>query len=203
MASTRFFNDPHKVKTHVENSSYAGKYYLNPPAVEGGAYMPYQEDPHIRLQGWGANMMTNSIGIENELKGLTRRIQRDDPETVSYGGGSSQFADILFSSKIKYPNERKLNADETRASNPAWLLRGIEIPRWEDPILNPQAFAERQTVNELILPPPTLDEWGNITVPDNGININTRILEKDNYRPDYFTEPPAVIPAIPLSYPFI
>ena len=51
--------------------------------------------------------------------------------------------------------------DESRATHPAWKYRDLEQMRWEEPILNPQANLEKKFPN----------------------NLQSRILEKDNYKP--------------------
>lgn len=156
MSLTRFHDDPVRVQKQTEDSSYMGKYFLNTPG--NGSQMAYQEDPHIRLQQWGANLMNNSMNIESDLRGLTRHLNHDSMKENEYT------INAVNKTAIVYPDTREfLTVDETRSSNPAWLLRGIEIPRWEDPMLNPQANLEKQFYD----------------------NIQTRILEKDNYRVPY------------------
>jgi len=152
MSFTRFYDDPYRVLYRTENSSYTGKYFLNTPS--NGCNMPFQEDPHLRLQYWGANMMTDSIKIEDDLRGTTRKLNRDTLNENEYIRNSTK------TSNINYPNSRELNVDESRSSCPAWTLRGIEIPRWEEPFLNPQNNLEKKF----------------------HCNIQTRILEKDFYR---------------------
>ena len=57
----------------------------------------------------------------------------------------------------------KPTVDESRASCPAWQFRDIQNDRWEFPILNPQHGLEKGFNN----------------------NIQTRILEKDNFKSTY------------------
>lgn len=155
MSLTRFHDDPVRVQKQTEDSSYMGKYFLNTPG--NGSHMAFQEDPHIRLQRWGANLLGNSMNVESDLRGLTRRLNHDSINENSYTMNRSNYSSPV------YPDSRDLTVDETRSSNPAWLLRGIEIPRWEQPILNPQANLEKHFYD----------------------NIQTRLLEKDNYRAPY------------------
>ena len=51
--------------------------------------------------------------------------------------------------------------EESRCTHPAWMYKDLEQPRWELPWVNPQANLEFQFPN----------------------NIQTRILEKDYYKP--------------------
>jgi len=156
MSLTRFYDDNVRVQKHTEDSSYMGKYFLNTPS--NGSQMPYQEDPHIRLQNWGANMMSNSMNIESDLRCLTRPLNRDSNAQNNYTKHAAVCSLKMYQNANEY-----LYVDETRSSNPAWLLRGIEIPRWEQPFLNPQANLEKPFYE----------------------NIQTRILEKDNYSKKY------------------
>ena len=116
--------------------------------------MPLQIDPQLRLQGWGANLCTNAIHLENDFRGLTRRLNRDvlalnqyDKHTVS----SERYVYDVSSPFV----------DESRATHPAWMYREAEHNRWEHPWINPQDNFERNF------------DW----------NVQTRILEKDNYVP--------------------
>jgi hypothetical protein len=51
--------------------------------------------------------------------------------------------------------------DDSRATHPAWTYRDIEMNRWETPFLNPLDKIEKPFHN----------------------NLNTRILEKDYFKP--------------------
>ena len=54
MAFTRFRDDPHRIQKQLEESTYVGRYTLNTPGQ--GMDLPFNEDPHIRLQKWGAKL---------------------------------------------------------------------------------------------------------------------------------------------------
>lgn len=159
MASTRFYDDPARIAAFLELQTNAGRYALNVPGNAGGEYMPYQEDVHIRLQRWGANLDRNNLMIEDELRGMNRPLVPKDafvhvyeklPEAAIYDAGM-KFAQ-------KYPTANP-TTDETRATHPAWMIREAKQSRWETPFINPQANVELRFNN----------------------NIQTRILEKDTY----------------------
>lgn len=152
MSFTRFHDDNIRIQKQLEEMTYAGRYQLDTPGQ--GSSMPFQEDAQLRLQQFGANLHTNSINLESDLMGLTRKLQRDNLETNNYV--SAQVA----SQAISYATAQPF-VEESRASHPAWMYRDLEHPIWENPILNPQANLEK----------PFHD------------NIQTRILEKDSYRP--------------------
>jgi len=152
MSFTRFHDDPARIRKQVEESSFAGKYALNVPGP--GDSMPFQEDPQLRMQKWGANVQTNIVHLESDLWGLSRKLNRDIVEKNQY----QEYA--APSHKIDYPVARPF-VDESRASCPAWMFRDVEQTRWEEPIINPQYNVEKGFHE----------------------NIQTRILEKDHFVP--------------------
>jgi hypothetical protein len=119
MAFTRFKDDPDRVKKYLEETSSVGKYHLNTPG--NGLANPYIDDCHIILQKWGANLQTNSLSIENELRNM-RPLSRD---LNTYTHVTTQ----------KYHfSEKNFNIDESRASLPPWLFREKEQMRNDFPI---------------------------------------------------------------------
>jgi len=152
MSFTRFNDDEVRIEQQLKELTYVGRYQLDVPGQ--GASMPFQDDTNLRLQKWGANLRTNTINLESDLIGLTRPLQRDNIETNIYKDQK------VASSQISYSTNQPF-VEESRASHPAWMYRDLEHPRWETPIINPQANLEK----------PFHD------------NIQTRILEKDFYKP--------------------
>ena len=152
MSFTRFHDDEVRINQQLKELTFPGRYQLSVPGP--GASMPFQDDTHLRMQKWGANLRTNTINLESDLIGLTRPLQRDNVDTNNYKTQS------VNSSQISYSNQNPF-VEERRASHPAWMYRDLEHPRWETPIINPQANLEK----------PFHD------------NIQTRILEKDYYKP--------------------
>jgi hypothetical protein len=152
MSSTRFNNDAARIKKELAESTFAERYYLNTPGP--GLDLPFVEDPQLRMQTWGANLRTNTVNLESDLRGMTRKLCRDDIAKNHYKMNAAQTNAMGFSNLESF-------VDETRASQPAWLLRGSEQPRWEEPWLNPQANTEKSFVD----------------------NVQTRILNKDYFVP--------------------
>ena len=68
----------------------------------------------------------------------------------------------VSSEKLTYPNQLPY-VEESRASHPAWMYRDLEHPIWEQLIVDPQNIKH-------------------IEKPFHD-NIQTRILEKDYYKP--------------------
>ena len=152
MSFTRFHDDEIRIKKQLEQQTFPGRYQLD---VRGqGSSMPFQEDAHLNLQKFGANIRTNTINLESDLMGLTRPLNRD---LVNQNNHAIQ---AVSSSAITYKNANPI-VDESRTTHPAWKLRGLEQSRWEQPILDPQSNLEKKFPN----------------------NLQTRILEKDHFKP--------------------
>ena len=133
MAFTRFHDDPARIKKQLEISSYANRYYLDKPGQ--GTELPFMEDPHCRLQGWGANLQTNTVSLESDLLGLTRPLCRDNIDINQYTEKKAVTSTVTYRSQQPY-------TDESRATHPAFQYRDSNYARWEEPWINPQANFE-------------------------------------------------------------
>ena len=119
--------------------------------VPGNGSKPlYMDDPFIRMQKWGGNLMTNTINLESDLFGLSRNANRDDIQTNEYKRNA------VKSNFVKYDVQLP-STDQSRATHPAWELRDLEQTKLSILPLNPQA---------------------NICFTFQN-NLSTRILEKD------------------------
>jgi len=152
MAFTRFHDDPIRIQKQIDESTFTGRYMLNTPGQ--GIHMPYQNEPHLRLQRWGANITNDIINLESDFLGLSRPLNRDLIDINDYKQSAANTTHIDYSSVDAF-------VEESRASHPAWMYKDLEQPRWELPWINPQSNLELQFPN----------------------NIQTRILEKDYYVP--------------------
>jgi hypothetical protein len=153
MAFTRFHDDPQRIKKQLQISTFSERYHLDTPGQ--GIDMPFLEEPQMRLQQWGANLMTNSINLESDLRGLTRKLNRDHPCLNNYQSNA-----VTFTYQNRYASAPQF-IEESRASHPAWMYKDLEHSRWEKPFLNPQANLEKNFEN----------------------NVQTRILVKDHFKP--------------------
>lgn len=150
MAFTRFHDDPVRIAKRLDESTFSGRYQLDMPGP--GVDMPFEEEPQMRLQRWGANLRTNTIALESELRGLTRPLTKHDHlEHNNYKNNQVSTAPMAVYSKAAP------FVEESRASHPAWMYRDLEQSKWETPFLNPQQHYERKFSS----------------------NIQTRIIEKD------------------------
>lgn len=157
MAFTRFNYDDCRTKKRIQESTGSGRYILNTPgSTKENLY--FFEDPHIRLQKWGANLPKNASGhpidIASDLEGRTRKYSKYCKED------KYPFHGIEKTQRLEYKTMKSFT-EESRVTHPSYLYRDLEQTRWEYPLLNPQE---------------------NICIPFQN-NLNTRLLEKDYYRP--------------------
>lgn len=126
MSFTRFHDDPCRIQKQLQESTGPGRYMINVP---GNGLKPcFMEDPCVRMQKWGANLMTESIDLESRLMGLDRNLSRD----------CEKYDDKPIRSKrVQYPSCEPFT-DQTRASNPAWTARDLEQSHRYILPLNPQ-----------------------------------------------------------------
>ena len=122
---TRLKDDPYEIKKSLQQSTDQGLYYLNTPGI--GMNIPYIADPQIRLQSWGANLRTNSIDIENSLRGLTTPLSPLDCNK----------SNIPKSVLQKYKSNDEEITHQSRTIMPAWKLRCQESTRWDYAIPDP------------------------------------------------------------------
>lgn len=154
MAFTRFHDDPARIQKQLQQSTDPGRWILNVPG--NGETPSYMEDPHVRIQTWGGNLMTNSILLEGELRGVGRTLGRD-----CLGKDQYKNFQVSNSTSIQYPSNNILSTEESRTIMPAWTARDLEQTNWAYLPLDPQE---------------------NTCLPFHN-NISTRILEKDYYVP--------------------
>jgi len=167
MASSRLFDDEARIRKRNAIDTYKGRYVMDVPG--NGADMPFNADPHIRIQKWGANFCTNMMDINSDLRGLTRPLARDYVDI-------NEYKKFSVTPNLANPTPEITNyvTDESRATNPAWIHKEQEMHRWETPLINP--------VDLKFLKKPFYE------------NLNTRILEKDYFKPKFsrnngFTDP--------------
>lgn len=109
MAFTRTNNDEARTLKRLQQSTDVGRWILNVPG--NGIDMPFVEDPHIRIQKWGANLHTNAVNLESNLQGRHTIL---GPDLIQPRIGSSA---------LQYPKSRDLTTDQSRATLPAFTFR--------------------------------------------------------------------------------
>tara|TARA_Y100000748_G_scaffold304103_1_gene311797 strand:+ start:1860 stop:2330 length:471 start_codon:yes stop_codon:yes gene_type:complete len=79
---TRTKDKANKIQYDLNVMSYHNNYTFNTPG--NGTTLAYMTSPHIRLQKWGANVRSNMTEIEDDLRGKTRLLNRDDVDENQY-----------------------------------------------------------------------------------------------------------------------
>lgn len=120
MASTRFHDDKCRIEKQLEESTYAGRYFLNTPG--NGLNPGFISDPNIRLQKWGGVLMKNPVDLESSLIGVNKRE--------------------IIRSKKNY-NNIDWKTQPTRLTHPAWEYRHLPMKKIckSDLHYNPQQHA--------------------------------------------------------------
>lgn len=117
-------NDVSRLKKEMEMTSFSCRYHLNVPGP--GLNVGFIQDPHIRLQKWGANLYSNQIGIEHDLTNRT-----DDSYSTSY-------------SKLNRHIQHQQNTIESKTILPSWIFRdklnNHEQLSQMEPIFNQQSI---------------------------------------------------------------
>lgn len=150
MSFTRFSYDDCRVEKQLQEMTDQGRYALNVPG--NGDKPCYMEDSHIRMQKWGANLTTNTINLESDLLGLSRKLNRDCIDVNNYKKHEAETQPVF------YPSCGQVT-EQPRAVMPAWTARDLEQNNFDYLHLNPQ---------------------DNTCLPFHN-NLSTRILEKDYY----------------------
>jgi len=150
MSFTRFYDDPNRINKQLEQTTFIGRYMLDVPGQ--GMDLTFIEDPQIRMQKWGANLRNNTVNLESDLLGMTRKLNRDLVGINDYKNYSVNATENNWGTTKPF-------IEESRASHPAWMYKSLEQDRWENPILNPLDKIEKKFID----------------------NLQTRILEKDYY----------------------
>lgn len=157
MSFTRFRDDPDRIKKQLQQSTDVGRYTLNVPGPGDKPY--YVEDPYVRAQMWAGNIMTNSVDVETELFGLSRKLNRDSAENFHHDERASVAS--RTNEIIQCPVRGGSAVEQSRATHPAWMLRDVEQDNWKMLHFDPQE---------------------NVVMPFMN-NLNTRIIEKDRFVP--------------------
>lgn len=143
-----FYDEPVRISKRLQESVDAASYYMNVPGP--GHDLPFIQDPHIRLQGWSANLMMDTVNLESDLMGLTQQGKKGDVDEY--------FKHRVPQQKVTYPVKKPFT-EETRTIAPAWIYREADTSdrHWAFPILNPLNTIEPRFLH----------------------NVETRILAKD------------------------
>lgn len=152
MANTRFNYDECRTEKLLQESTDVGRYILNTPGP--GVGIPFIEDPQIRLQKWGGNLMSatnnNQIDINSYLLGMNNTLSKNG---CSY---ENKVPDIKNEKFATFESEI---THQSRTTHPSWKYNSLQHENRNYLFENPQSYLNT-TFNK---------------------NLNTRILEKYTY----------------------
>lgn len=157
MAFNRYFYDEVRVKKQLQESTDPGRYMLNVPG--NGDRPHYIDDAYIRLQKWGGNLrgVVNGSAIDIDTD-LTRRPNNLTKYRTEY---HQKNISRPVTYKNNYPEATSSITNQTRATHPAWEYRGLEQNHLYPLLRDPQENVCMHFHN----------------------NLNTRLLERDNFVP--------------------
>ena len=157
MAFTRYNYDDLRTKKILQESTGLCRYMLNVPGPHKTTC--YMEDPQVRLQGFAGNnrLVTGGhpIDIDSDLKGYTRQLKKFSSKSEFPNKG------VAKSTAMKFDSCNAPITDQSRATHPARTFRSLPNKPHDIPLLNHQEN--------------TCFHFHN--------NLNTRLLERDNYVP--------------------
>lgn len=136
MSFTRISDDNARISKHLQESTDQGKYMLDTPGQ--GMNPHYMEDPHYRLEGWADNLGENAIDIENDLHGLTRKLNRDEVVLNTHA---------IHANRLKPRAKSSTHTggeDQSRVSHPTWTFRENKQYREQILLHNPQENVFRE-----------------------------------------------------------
>ena len=154
MSFTRYNYDDCRIIKQLQESTGPGKYILNTPGH--GSHPYFIDDPSIRVQKWGAN---NRHVIGGNLIDIDNDLRNSGQILRKYD--TCEKKSNLKSYKKSYPTYKKSFTEQTRTTHPAFEYRDLEQNHRYPLFLNPQENTCMHFHN----------------------NLNTRLLERDNYKP--------------------
>lgn len=145
------WDDVHQIDD-MRITSYAARYFLNPPEFNCQTAFPI--NPTTRIQKSGASWLAGTwkTDIESDLRGINRVSDR-----VRCGPGQYD-ADKNVMNNIAVVNAEDVNIPMTfnRLSNPPCTLRATGVNRWDFPLRNPQETYE--TPFDMLIPSRSIDK---------------------------------------------
>jgi hypothetical protein len=135
---TRPRNDPFHQVDDMRITSYAGRYYLNPPAANCPTTFPVQATTRIQKSGdsWVAGEWKTDV--ESDLKGIDRLGTRIRCDAVQYNPETNRMNNTPLSSA----EDENVPQTFARLVDPPCTLRATGWNRWQPLFHNPQETFE-------------------------------------------------------------
>ena len=141
MAFTRVRDDRNRVEVYLKQSVGPGHYQISVPGQ--GLNPDYMDDPHFRLEQWGDNLCNNAINLESDLRGLTRKLNRDEVEKNMH---------LTHSNKMELRSKSSRNdatTDQSRVTHPAWHYKDEQQYRPDHLLYNPQEYLNNEFMSNV------------------------------------------------------
>jgi hypothetical protein len=144
------FDDVHQIDD-MRITSYAARYYLNPPEFNCQTAFPMNSTVRIQKSGasWRSGMWKTDV--ESDLRGINRTTVRD-----RCGGQYNPDTNIMNNASVGNADDMNFPMNFNRLNNPPCTLRATGINRWDYPLRNPQETFE--TPFDTFIPSRTLDK---------------------------------------------
>ncbi len=136
---TRLRTDPFHQVDDMRITSYAMRYYINPP--EANCPNTYPVDPTTRIQKNGGGWVSGQwkTDVESDLKGINRVGNRIRAENRLYNPDTNRFNNISYENGVDESVPQTFN----RLFNPPCTLRATGWNRWQPLFHDPQKTFEQ------------------------------------------------------------
>ena len=164
---THLRNDPFHQADDMRITSYAGRYYLNPP--EANCPTTYPTNATTRIQKSGNSWVEGKwrTDVESDLKGIDRLGTKIRCDSVQYNPDTNRM------NNIKLQNAADENVPQTfaRLVDPPCTLRATGWNRWQPLFHNPQETFE--TPFDFFIPYAISIEKNTIHIEKNRVLLQT------------------------------
>lgn len=137
-ALTRLKNDPFHQVDDMRITSYASRYYLNPPAANCPTTFPVNATTRIQKSGNSWVEGEWKTDIESDLKGIDRLGTKIRCDTVQY----NPYTNRVNNTQLNHANDENIPQTFARLVDPPCTLRATGWNRWQPLFHNPQETFE-------------------------------------------------------------
>lgn len=151
-ALTRLRHDPFHQVDDMRITSYAARYYLNPPAANCPTTFPVNATTRIQKSGNSWVEGEWKTDVESDLKGIPRLGSKIRCESVQYNPDTNTMNSI----PMKHAQDENVPMTFARLVDPPCTLRTTGWNRWQPLFHNPQETFE--TPFDFFIPSRDLDK---------------------------------------------
>jgi hypothetical protein len=151
-SQTRSRFDPFHQQDDMRITSYAMRYYVNPPEANCPTVFPVQPTTRIQYSGDSWKKGQWRTDVESDLKGINRLSQRVKCDDILYNHDKNR----MNNTPQENPEDANMPQTFNRLYNPPATLRATGWNRWTPLFHNPQETFETPFDN--FIPSRTLDK---------------------------------------------